>query len=32
MCAWRPTNEIETQRNDQGGQFLYFLDKETIDL
>lgn len=29
---WRPTNEIEAQGNDQGRQFLYVLDEETINL
>lgn len=26
------TNETETKRDDQGRPFLYFLDKETMDL
>lgn len=28
MCAQRPNNKIETQRDDQGRQLLYVLDKE----
>jgi len=31
-CAERSNNEIENEKNDQGRQFLYFLDKETINL
>lgn len=30
MCAWRPDNEFETHRNDQGKQFLCILNKEMI--
>lgn len=28
MCTWRPNNEIETSRSDQGRQYLYFLDRQ----
>lgn len=31
MCAWRPNNEIQTQRHDQLRQLLYILNKETIN-
>ena len=27
-----PNNEVETQRNDENRQFLYFLNKETVNL
>lgn len=30
MCAWRPENEIETQRHDRGRQFLYILTREIV--
>ena len=32
MCSWKSNNEIATQTNEQGRQFLYFLDKEKINL
>lgn len=28
----RANNEIETERNDQGRQFVYIFDKEAINL
>lgn len=29
LCARRPSNKIDTQRNEQGMQLSYVLDKET---